>query len=145
MAGGRSMKIGAVQKNSQEEIRVNIQNYQGTDIIDLRTYWQNAEGEWIPTKKGISLTYHVVENVIKLLQKAFKKMPEPVGLSDYLKLSESTINKMVSNKQIPHFKIQPGQSGGVRFFKKDIDKWISRQTIPEINPFKSKLKIKAVS
>lgn len=68
------MKIGAVQKNSQEEIRVTIQNYQGTDIIDLRTYWQNKEGNWIPTKKGISLTFYVIEDVIKLLQKAFKKM-----------------------------------------------------------------------
>jgi hypothetical protein len=69
------MKIGAVQKNSQEEIRVTIQNYQGTDVIDLRTYWQNAEGDWIPTKKGISLTYYVTEDVIKLLQEAFEKMP----------------------------------------------------------------------
>lgn len=60
------------------------------------------------------------------------------GLSEYLKLSESTINKMVSNKQIPHFKLQPGQSGGVRFFKRDIDKWISTQTIPAYEPFTSK-------
>lgn len=58
------------------------------------------------------------------------------GLSEYLKVSASTVNKMVSNKQIPHFKIQPGQSGGVRFYKRHIDKWIHKQTIPEINPFK---------
>jgi len=60
------------------------------------------------------------------------------GLSEYLRLSESTINKMVSNKEIPHFKIQSGQSGGVRFFKKDIDRWIAKQTIPEINQFHAK-------
>ncbi len=68
------MKIGKVEKNSQEEIRVTIQDYQGTDLIDLRTYWQNDEGDWLPTKKGISLTYYVIEDVIKLLQKAYKKM-----------------------------------------------------------------------
>ncbi len=61
------------------------------------------------------------------------------GLSEYLKVSESTISKMVGNKQIPHFKIQSGQSGGVRFFKKDIDKWICRQTIPEISPLKARV------
>lgn len=55
------------------------------------------------------------------------------GLSEYLLISPSTINKMIVNKQIPYFKIQAGQSGGVRFYKKDIDKWISRQTIPEID------------
>lgn len=58
------------------------------------------------------------------------------GLASYMKVSESTINKLVINKQIPHFKIQPGQSGGVRFFKRDIDKWIDRQTISEIYPLK---------
>lgn len=59
-------------------------------------------------------------------------------LAEYLRLSESTINKLVMNKQIPHFKIQPGQSGGVRFFKRDIDKWINRQTVPDSQPFKGK-------
>jgi excisionase family DNA binding protein len=62
------------------------------------------------------------------------------GLAAYLKVSASTVNKLVSNKQIPHFKIQPGQSGGVRFYKRDIDKWISRQTIPEITMFRGKIR-----
>ena len=71
------MKIGEIEKNSQEVIRVTLQQYQGTDVIDLRTYWQNDDGDWLPTKKGISLTAYVIEDVIKLLQKAYEKMPEP--------------------------------------------------------------------
>ena len=63
------------------------------------------------------------------------------GLAAYLHVSESTINKMVMNKQIPHFKIQAGQSGAVRFRQRDIDKWIHRQTIPDINPFTQKFKM----
>lgn len=70
------MKIGEVEKNSQEVIKVNLQNYEGTDLVDVRTYWENDEGNWIPTKKGISLTCYVIEDVIKLLQKASKKMQE---------------------------------------------------------------------
>ncbi len=62
------------------------------------------------------------------------------GLSEYLKVSASTVNKLVSNKQIPHFKINHGQSGGVRFYKRDIDKWIAKQTIPEINGVTIKLR-----
>ncbi|MCL4492489.1 MAG: helix-turn-helix domain-containing protein [Nitrospirae bacterium] len=61
-------------------------------------------------------------------------------LAAYLHLSESTINKLVMNKQIPHFKIQAGQSGAVRFRQRDIDKWIQRQTIPETNLFAGKLR-----
>lgn len=62
------------------------------------------------------------------------------ALASYLHISKSTIDKLVMNKQIPHFKIQPGQSGAVRFNKVHIDKWIQRQTIPDINPFTGKLR-----
>lgn len=89
------MKIGSIQKNSQEEIRVTIQNFQGTDIIDLRTFWQNAEGDWIPTRKGICLTSHVVENVIKLLQKASKKMPEQKETTEEERLSTVNLLEMI--------------------------------------------------
>lgn len=61
------------------------------------------------------------------------------GAAAYLKVSESTINKMVSNKQIPHFKIQAGQSGAVRFRQQDINKWIQRQTIPDCHPLPCKV------
>ena len=63
------------------------------------------------------------------------KVFDKKGLSQYLQISSSTINKMIVNKHIPFFKIQAGQSGGVRFYKRDIDKWINRHTIPEINQF----------
>ena len=61
------------------------------------------------------------------------------GLAAYLHVSESTINKLVMNKQIPHFKIQAGQSGGVRFRQREIDKWMQRHAVPEINPFTGKI------
>jgi excisionase family DNA binding protein len=61
-------------------------------------------------------------------------------LAAYLRVSESTISKMVMNRQIPYFKVQAGQSGAVRFRQRDIDKWIQRQTTPGINPFTRKMK-----
>ncbi|MDA8086737.1 MAG: helix-turn-helix domain-containing protein [Nitrospiraceae bacterium] len=61
------------------------------------------------------------------------------GLAAYLHVSESTINKLVMNKQIPHFKIQAGQSGGVRFRQRDIDKWMQRHTVPEVTPCTGKI------
>jgi len=60
------------------------------------------------------------------------------SLAEYLHVSESTISQMVMNKQIPHFKIQAGRSGAVRFRQRDIDKWIQRQTIPDINHMTAK-------
>ena len=56
------------------------------------------------------------------------------GLAEYLKVSPSTVDKMVRNREIPFFKLQPGQSGSVRFHKSDIDKWRRRHTSPAIDP-----------
>jgi len=53
------------------------------------------------------------------------------GLAKYLSCSQGTINKLIAGKKIPHFKLQKGQSGGVRFNKRDIDRWIAKQTIPD--------------
>ena len=89
------MKIGEVTKNSQEVIRVSLQDYQGTDVIDVRTYWQNADGNWIPTKKGISLTHYVIEDVIKLLQKAFKKMEAQAESREYNSISSNELLKII--------------------------------------------------
>ncbi len=89
------MKIGTVQKNSQEEIRINLQNYEGTDLVDVRTYWQNDEGKWLPTKKGISLTSYVIEDVIKLLQKAFKKMQEQTEAKEDNSISGNELMKLI--------------------------------------------------
>ena len=93
-----------------------------------------------------AITAAVIETLKPMLSGNGKQAGEDVifdkkGLATYLHISESTINKMVMNKQIPHFKIQAGQSGAVRFRQRDIDKWIQRQTIPEINPFAGKIRV----
>jgi excisionase family DNA binding protein len=90
-----------------------------------------------------SIAQRVIEKLKPIAKGNDKKVADDVifdkkGIASYLHVSESTINKMVMNKQIPHFKIQAGQSGGVRFRQRDIDKWIQRQTIPEITPLASK-------
>lgn len=87
-----------------------------------------------------AIASEVVELLRPMLAGNGKAEPDVIfdkkTLASYMKVSESTINKLVSDKRIPHFKINQGQSGGVRFNKRDIDKWISRQTIPEIDTFR---------
>ncbi len=56
-------------------------------------------------------------------------------LAVYLRTSKSTVDKLVSNNEIPFFKIANGQSGGVRFSKKNIDKWIVKRSVPEVNHY----------
>jgi hypothetical protein len=48
--------IGEFQKNAVEKIRIALRDYKGKRLIDLRVYYQDDAGEWLPTKKGLALT-----------------------------------------------------------------------------------------
>ena len=48
--------IASFQKNKFEEVRVQIKEFKGYDLVDIRVYTAIKEGEdKIPTGKGISL------------------------------------------------------------------------------------------
>jgi len=68
------MVIGEIQKSETEKICVQIQEYKGHKYIDCRIYFENETGEWIPTKKGLTLNRKTAVEMIDFLQKASKAM-----------------------------------------------------------------------
>ena len=48
--------IASFAKNALEEVHVSLTEYRGRDLVDIRTYYTDDEGEKKPTKKGISLS-----------------------------------------------------------------------------------------
>ena len=69
------MQIGEIEKG-KDKIIVTVKEFKSKQYIDVRTYFENDEGEWIPTKKGISFTPENLSDAIKLLQKAQKEVAE---------------------------------------------------------------------
>jgi hypothetical protein len=67
------MDIGEIAKG-KDKIIVTVKEFKGKQYIDIRTYFENEEGEWIPTKKGISLTPDHLDEMITFLQEAKKKV-----------------------------------------------------------------------
>lgn len=63
------MLIAEVGKNTKERIHVALVEYHGHRLIDCRTYFQDNQGEWRPTKKGISLSPDTIDEVITALVK----------------------------------------------------------------------------
>ena len=57
-------KVKEIRKNSHEIIRIEEQEYQGHDLIDCRVYYDD-NGEWRPTKKGISLSKNTAQEVVE--------------------------------------------------------------------------------
>ncbi len=62
------MLIGEIQKNTTEKIRVSKESYKGHDFIDVRVYYEDDNGEWRPTKKGIAISPDKVDELINLLK-----------------------------------------------------------------------------
>jgi hypothetical protein len=63
-------KVGEIKKNLFEKIIVSTQYYKGRKLIDIRVYIDDRNGDWIPTKKGISTTFDKVDALLKLIKKA---------------------------------------------------------------------------
>ncbi len=68
------MLIGELAKNSTEKLRVAISEYKGYTFLDVRVYYEDDQGEFKPTKKGITLKKEDIDPLIKLLKEGDKKL-----------------------------------------------------------------------
>ena len=69
--------IKTFEKNKFQEIRVSITEYQGNDLIDIRT-WTLPKGaeEKVPTSKGVSINvklYNELKDAILALENELKE------------------------------------------------------------------------
>lgn len=48
--------ITQFEKNATEVIRVSLTEYRGRKLIDVRVYYSDDEGQYRPTKKGVSVS-----------------------------------------------------------------------------------------
>ncbi len=62
--------IKELEKGAKERIRVTVDEFKGRKYVDCRVYWQDSDGEWKPSKKGIALTQETIDEVIEALMKA---------------------------------------------------------------------------
>jgi hypothetical protein len=48
--------VARIAKNPTEEVRVSLTSYRGHDLVDIRVFFQDEQGDWRPTKRGVSLS-----------------------------------------------------------------------------------------
>jgi hypothetical protein len=70
-----SKTVHVFQKNALEEVRASISHYKGKQYMDLRVYYKADDGEYKPSKKGITL----VPDLLKELEEAVKKLRDAIG------------------------------------------------------------------
>ena len=71
---GVSMLIAKIDKNQKEKYHVSVEEFRGSRFIDCRVYFEDEDGVWIPTRKGVALNDESIGPVIRALQKAQKAL-----------------------------------------------------------------------
>jgi hypothetical protein len=64
------MVIGDIERGETEVLRISAEEYKGRKYIDVRIYFENDEGEWKPTKKGVTIQPDKVDIFVDLIKKA---------------------------------------------------------------------------
>ena len=57
-----------LQKNTLDVIRIQKTKYKGHDLVDVRVYVEDKNGEKIPTRKGITFKVDLLDEVISALE-----------------------------------------------------------------------------
>lgn len=70
------MIVGEIERSETELLRVECSNYRGRDFLSVRIYYLADNGEWRPTKKGITVKPDKVDELIDLLNQAKEKLPK---------------------------------------------------------------------
>jgi len=76
--------IAKFEKNVSEEVWVQLREFRGHQLLDVRVHFRPDDGsEARPTKKGISLSVNLIPKVLEAMQEALQALkdagiePEP--------------------------------------------------------------------
>ena len=65
--------IHSFQKNPEEEVRFSLKDYKERQYLDLRLWFQPSKGgEYLPTKKGLTLSVEFLPELKKGVERAGK-------------------------------------------------------------------------
>jgi hypothetical protein len=73
MKGG-DMMIGKVSRGTRERLMVTVEDFKGSQVVNLGIYKIINDGELSPTGENVTFTPDKIEMVINLLREAQKKI-----------------------------------------------------------------------
>ncbi|MFH1609841.1 MAG: transcriptional coactivator p15/PC4 family protein, partial [Candidatus Bipolaricaulota bacterium] len=56
--------IAEFERGAGQKVVVRRTQFKGKEYLDLRQFFQGDEGEWLPTKKGVSLPWDLCAALI---------------------------------------------------------------------------------
>ena len=61
--------IDTFGKNATEEVQASLTEYNGHQLVDLRTWTENKAGELVPTKKGNSVRVDLFPALLRAVER----------------------------------------------------------------------------
>ena len=62
-----------IEKSALERIQIEMKEYNKKKYLDIRTYYRSDEGEWKPTKKGVTIPPDAIEDLLNSVNKIVKE------------------------------------------------------------------------
>ena len=62
-----------LEKNKSEVVHITPSAYAGYDVVNIRIYAKNKQGDWVPTKKGVTLNVDKIPELIRGLELALQQ------------------------------------------------------------------------
>ena len=56
-----------IKKNSRESIVISQTEFKGNDLVDMRIFFTNKDGDLSPTKKGVSIRLDKLDELVATL------------------------------------------------------------------------------
>jgi hypothetical protein len=71
--------IADIEKNSREIIRVEVSDFKGKELINLRIWFQDFDGGYKPTQKGITLDLSHYNSLKEAIEKIGQYITDKTG------------------------------------------------------------------
>ena len=66
-------EIGSFEKNSVESVKLYLTSYKGKNLLEIRIWCLDKNGNWLRTYKGLCIGTHLINNLKDLLEKALQE------------------------------------------------------------------------
>ena len=63
-------------KNSIEEVRISLTSFKGQEYLDVRVFYRADDGEFRPTKKGVTINMELIPDLLEGLAKVREALGE---------------------------------------------------------------------
>ncbi|MDA2924366.1 transcriptional coactivator p15/PC4 family protein [Acidobacteria bacterium AH-259-L09] len=65
----QSKTLHEFEKNGLEIVRCSLTHFKGHQLVDIRVFYEDEDGQWRPTRKGITLSVDLIDELFEGVKK----------------------------------------------------------------------------